>query len=62
MRVALVHHSDAESPAVDPQRPLTTRGWAQAAAVADVLNRYAANRPLARAHGEAGYERARQVT
>jgi glycosyltransferase involved in cell wall biosynthesis len=34
----------------------------QAAAVADVLNRYAANRPLARAHGEAGYERARQVT
>jgi glycosyltransferase involved in cell wall biosynthesis len=34
----------------------------QPAAVADALNRYAANRPLARAHGEAGYERARQVT
>ncbi len=34
----------------------------QPAAIADALNRYAANRELARAHGETGYDRARQVT
>jgi len=34
MTVALVHHSEAESPAVDPQRPLTRNGRQQAEAVA----------------------------
>jgi len=35
--VALVHHAEAESPAIDPQRPLTARGLEQAAAAADRL-------------------------
>ena len=35
MRVCLVHHADAASPAVDPQRPLTERGHRQAQAVAE---------------------------
>lgn len=34
MRVVLVHHAEAESPAVDPQRPLSVRGHAQAEAMA----------------------------
>jgi phosphohistidine phosphatase len=39
MRAVLVHHADAESPAVDPQRPLTRLGLAQAATVAEALQR-----------------------
>ena len=34
MLAILVHHSDAVSPAVDPQRPLSERGHAQAASLA----------------------------
>jgi phosphohistidine phosphatase len=33
-RLYLVHHADAVGPDVDPQRPLSSRGLAQAAAVA----------------------------
>jgi phosphohistidine phosphatase len=34
MMLCLVHHADALSPAVDPQRPLSSRGLARAAALA----------------------------
>jgi phosphohistidine phosphatase len=39
VKVILVHHADAESPAVDPQRPLTRLGKAQAADVAEAVQR-----------------------
>ena len=35
MRVYLVHHADAVSPMTDSQRPLSARGLAQAASLAD---------------------------
>ena len=35
MHLFLVHHADAVGSEVDPQRPLSTRGLAQAASVAD---------------------------
>ena len=35
MRVYLVHHADAVGPDVDPQRPLSTLGRTQAAALAE---------------------------
>jgi phosphohistidine phosphatase len=35
MFVFLVHHAEAVGPDVDPQRPLSARGFAQAAALAD---------------------------
>ena len=37
MRVLLVHHADAVGPDVDPQRPLSSRGRAQAAELADAV-------------------------
>jgi phosphohistidine phosphatase len=35
MNLYLVHHADAVSPSVDPQRPLSSAGLAHAAALAD---------------------------
>jgi phosphohistidine phosphatase len=37
MKAILVHHADAVGPDVDPQRPLSARGRAQAAQLADAL-------------------------
>ena len=37
MRVMLVHHADAVGPDVDPQRPLSSLGRAQAAELADAV-------------------------
>jgi phosphohistidine phosphatase len=37
MRIILVHHADAVGPHVDPQRPLSTIGRAQAAELADAV-------------------------
>jgi phosphohistidine phosphatase len=34
MRLVLVHHADALGPEIDPQRPLSSRGLAEAAALA----------------------------
>ena len=35
MKLVLAHHAEAESPAVDPQRPLTSHGRAQAGEMAE---------------------------
>ena len=35
MLLLLVHHADAVGPEIDPQRPLSTPGWAHAAALAE---------------------------
>jgi phosphohistidine phosphatase len=37
MQICLVHHADAVGPAIDPQRPLSARGLAQAEWVADQI-------------------------
>ena len=37
MKAILVHHADAVGPDVDPQRPLSEHGRAQAARLADLL-------------------------
>jgi phosphohistidine phosphatase len=46
MFVYLVHHADAVGPAVDPQRPLSTRGLAQAAWLADEAARVWQAKPV----------------
>jgi phosphohistidine phosphatase len=38
MKAILVHHADAVGPDVDPQRPLSERGRAQASRLADLLS------------------------
>ncbi len=58
MNVLLVHHADAVGPHVDPQRPLSPTGRAQAEAVARAL-RDAGARPAAIWHS--GKLRARQT-
>lgn len=58
MRVYLVHHGDALGPDVDPQRPLSTRGLAQAVHLAD-QTRAAGAAPAAIWHS--GKLRARQT-
>ena len=58
MTLVLVHHAEAESPAVDPHRPLTARGLIQAASLAAELEE-AGVRPAAIWHS--GKLRARQT-
>ena len=58
MQVVLVHHADAVGPDVDPQRPLSPRGLAQAGALADAARAFGV-RPDAIWHS--GKLRARQT-
>jgi phosphohistidine phosphatase len=58
VRVVLVHHADAVGPDVDPQRPLSSRGQRQAAALASAAHD-AGIRPAAIWHS--GKLRARQT-
>ncbi|HUF47687.1 MAG TPA: histidine phosphatase family protein [Vicinamibacterales bacterium] len=58
MTTVLVHHAEAESPAVDPQRPLTPAGHAHADRLAAALHE-AGFRPAAIWHS--GKKRARQT-
>jgi phosphohistidine phosphatase len=58
VQVVLVHHADAVGPDVDPQRPLSSRGLAQAGALADAARAFGV-RPDAIWHS--GKLRARQT-